>query len=40
MKSKIGPLLDDNGELTQRDKEMAEILSNQYQSIQQTKKSQ
>ena len=33
IKSKIGPLLNDNGKLTQRSKEMAEILSDQYVKV-------
>ena len=33
MKSKIGPLLNAKGELTQRHKEMAEILSDQYLKV-------
>ncbi|XP_066936771.1 uncharacterized protein [Clytia hemisphaerica] len=33
IKTKIGPLLNTNGELTQRSKEMAEILSRQYVSV-------
>ena len=33
VKTKIGPLLNANGELTQRSKEMAEILSRQYVTV-------
>ena len=33
VKTKIGPLLNTNGELTQRSKEMAEILSRQYVTV-------
>ena len=33
IKTKIGPLIDKNGNLTMRNKEMADILSKQYAKV-------